>query len=131
MDCVSKGKVIRTLSKGDYFGEKSVMLQSTRTLDVIARTSCICYSISVETLAQMVGEKYKEVLYMNFVKMSFSTSQNFNKFNLRLLENAFDCLIAHNFSIDQVAYYAGHVKSSKLIIIIEGNLINVVFYLSI
>jgi hypothetical protein len=94
-------------------------------MDVLAKTKCICYSISVETLKTMVGEKYRDVLYLNFIKSSFSTSKSFKKFNLKLLENAYECFNAINFAKDQVVYPAGHLISSKLVIIIEGNLVNV------
>lgn len=124
--CVSKGEEIRTLSKGDHFGEKSILLQSSRTMDVIAKTTCICYSISVETLTNMVGEKYKDLLYMNFIKMSFSQSQYFKRFNLQLLENAYELLTARNYYKRDLVYKAGHKKGSKLIIIIEGSLVNVI-----
>jgi hypothetical protein len=125
VDCVSKGKVIRTLVKGDHFGERSILLDSTRTMDVIAKTKCVCYSISVETLKTMVGDKYRDVLYLNFIKSSFATSKFFNKFNLKLLETAYECFHALNFSKNQITFPAGYLKSSSVVVIIEGSLVNV------
>jgi hypothetical protein len=132
VDCVSKGEVVRTLYKGDHFGEKSLLIQSNRTLDVIAKTSCIVYSISVDTLTNMVGEKYKEALYMNFIKIAFAQSEYFNKFNVKYLDEIFENICALNLPKNQLAYPEGHIKSSKLVIVIEGSLINVkIIYINI
>ena len=62
VECIIKGKCVRILKKGDYFGEKSLLLESTRTIDVIVGTPCICLSISVETFKAISGESYKDVL---------------------------------------------------------------------
>lgn len=113
------------MEKGDHFGERSLLLESTRTMDVISKSKCVCYSISVETLKNMVGEKYRDILYLNFIKMSFSISQYFNKINLKLLESAYECFHAVNLGKNQVAYPKGHINTSKFTIIIEGSLKNV------
>jgi hypothetical protein len=94
-------------------------------MDVIAKTKCICYSISVETLRAMVGDKYRDILYLNFIKMSFSISENLNSINLKLLDNIFECFKAVNIGKGQAACSVGHNTNSKLMIIIEGNLISV------
>jgi hypothetical protein len=102
-----------------------LLLESTRAMDVIAKSKCICYSISVETLRAMVGDKYRDILYLNFIKMSFSISENLNTINLKLLENIFECFTAVNLGKGKIACGQGHQMTSKLMIIIEGNLVNV------
>jgi CRP-like cAMP-binding protein len=129
VNCVYRGSVIRTLVKGDHFGEKGLLLESTRAMDVVAKTKCICYSISIETLRAMVGDRYRDILYLNFIKMSFSISENLNSINLKILENIFDCFKAVNIGKGHNACSIGHNTLSKLIIVIEGNLINVIFIL--
>lgn len=124
VECMSNKKVIRTLKKGEHFGERSILLDSTRTMDVNAKTKCVCYSISIETLKTMVGEKYREVLYLNFIKSAFSNSKNLRKFNLKLVETAYECFGAANYSKNDVVIPQGYMVSSKLVIVIEGNLIN-------
>jgi CRP-like cAMP-binding protein len=88
--CSSKGQEIRTLKKGDHFGEKALLLECPRTMDVIAQSNCIIYSISIETLKSMFGDKYKDVLLLQFIKMSFNLSSFFNKVSTKLLENIYD-----------------------------------------
>jgi cGMP-dependent protein kinase len=124
VNCSQKGTIIRTLHKGDFFGERALLLDSVRGMDVIAKTRCVVYSISVETLKTMVGDQYRNILYLNFIKMAFSKSQNFQNLNLRLLDNIFSCFKAINLDKNDIAFNTGHIMSSKLVIILEGNLVN-------
>jgi signal-transduction protein with cAMP-binding, CBS, and nucleotidyltransferase domain len=114
-----------TLKKGDYFGEKAILLDTTRSMDVIAKSKCICYSISIETLKQMVGDKYRDVLYLNFIKSSFGHSKFLKKFQQKSIEDIFSCFSVKNYSRRELVLPIGHVLGSKIIVIIEGNLINV------
>jgi cGMP-dependent protein kinase len=124
VDCVYKGEVIRTLKKWEHFGAKSILLECTRTLDIIAKTTLVIYSISVETLTTMVGEKYKDVLLLNFIKIAFTQSKMFSKINLRLLENAYEAFAMSHFNKGDLVLKFGYTLSSRIIIIIEGSIID-------
>jgi CRP-like cAMP-binding protein len=125
VNCSYKGNFVRTLQKGDFFGERALLLDSVRGMDVIAKTRCVIYSISVETLKSMVGEQYRNILYLNFIKMAFSKSENFKSLDLRLIENIFNCFKAIDLQKNDVAFMTGFNMSSKLVVIMEGSLINV------
>lgn len=62
------GNKIRTLHQGDYFGEKSILIDSTRTMNVISKTKCLYFPLSVTTLKNMFGENYRHLFLMNFIK---------------------------------------------------------------
>ena len=125
VECVDDdGNVIRTLKSGDNFGERSILVDTKRTLDVITKTKCICYSISISTLKSMLSDKYRSFLYLNFMKSAFKNSKFFNKFSGDLLNNIFQHFEAVNLGKDYVAFPIGHVKSSTMVIMIDGNLIN-------
>jgi hypothetical protein len=89
----------------------------------------VCISISVDTLHTMVGDRYRDILYLNFIKMSFSISENFNTINLKLLDSVYSCFKSVNVGKGEIVYNIGHLTTSKLIIIIEGNLKNVKYSL--
>jgi len=72
----------------------------------------------------MVGEKYKDVLYLNMIKMAFSKSETLKKINNKLIENTFPLFNVKNYSKGEVVLKTGFNINSKIIIIIEGNLIN-------
>jgi CRP-like cAMP-binding protein len=74
VNCILKGKIVRTLRKGDNFGERSVLIDSSRSLDCIAKTNCICYSVSSFTLETMLGKNFRTLLYLNFIKSYFTPS---------------------------------------------------------
>lgn len=124
VECSTKGKVVRKFEKGDHFGEKSILLDTVRTMDVQAKTSCEIYSITIDTLKSLAGENYKQVLYINFILKSFAVSKFLNKISPKLIENAFECFEYYNFNQKEAIVNAGHVTSSKVIVIIQGSVYN-------
>jgi cGMP-dependent protein kinase len=121
--CTRKEEVIRSLTRGDFFGTTSILMESTRTLNVIAQTNCVCYSISVKTLVDLLGDGYKNTLYLNFIKMAMNKSKHFNKINNNLIENTYPAFKPLFYGKNSVVYPKGTNMSQKVAIIIEGNLI--------
>ncbi len=113
------------MKKGDYFGEKSILLESLRTMDVVAKTPCICYSISIETFKAMSGDQYKSVLYLNLIKLAFSSSKRLTQISPSLIELSFPSFQIDNYQKNEVVLPSGYLKSSKIVIVIEGNAIDV------
>jgi len=72
----------------------------------------------------MVGEKYKEILYLNIIKMAFSKSFYFEKINPKLIENTFELFKIKHYLKGETVLKSGYKLSSKIIIVIEGNIIN-------
>ena len=124
VDCSLDGKVVRTLVTGDNFGERSILVDSTRSLDCIAKTDCVCYSVTTSILKSMLGNNFRSLLYLNFIKSSFNRSKIFGKFNVHLLDKARDLFRAINLKKNDVAYKKGYVKCNKIVVVIDGNLIN-------
>ena len=124
VNIVHDGKVVRTLKRGENFGERSILVQSLRTMDVVAKTNCVCYSISKVTLQNMLGEKYITLLFLNFMKASFITSKYFKIFNTNLLKEVFHFFEAINLGPGSIAFEKGYVKSSHIVVIIDGHLID-------
>ena len=124
--CINENKeVVKVLKSGDNFGERGILLNSKRTMDVIAKTNCVCFSISTSTLNAMLSQKYCSCLFLNFMQKAFSQSKYFNRFDHVELEHVFRFFQAVNLGKDNVAYPKGHLKSSKIVIVIDGNLKNV------
>jgi len=72
----------------------------------------------------MAGDRYKDILYLNIIKMAFSKSSAFGKFNPKLIENAYECFKVKNYLKGETVLRSGYVLSSKIIIVLEGSLIN-------
>ncbi len=103
-------------------------MDTKRTMDVMAKTVCIVFSISVETLQVILGQNFRDILYMNLIKLAFKTSPMINKFEGSLIDKAFPAFSIQNFERGQVVLEKGYQKNEKIGIIIEGNL-NMVFFI--
>lgn len=123
VDVSTKEEVVRTLRKGDFFGVNSILAESTRTMNVIAKSICACYSISVGTLTNILGPNFKDVLYINFIKVAMKNSLNFSKLNGALIEGAYRSFTVKRFSGGDLVISKGSTIDNKIIIIIEGSLI--------
>ena len=124
VDCSLNVKIVRTLRKGDNFGERSILIDSTRSLDCIAKGNCVCYSVSISTLKNMLGDNFRNSLYLNFIKSAFNKSNIFSSFNVSLLDKAFHLFKHVNLKSNDIAFKENYLKSSKIVIVIDGHLIN-------
>ena len=124
VNCVKNGKIIRTLVKGDNFGQKALLEGNRRTLDVVAKTDCILCSISVEFFKNQFGEDFKDQLYFSFLGIAFKKSNSFNSINSNMLTKTFSYFSFKSFKRDEVVYESGTDASKKLCVILEGNIID-------
>ena len=60
-----------------------------KAMDVIAKSFCICYSMSITSLENILGTNFKSVLYVNYIKMAMRQSKLFSKINGSFIESAF------------------------------------------
>ena len=124
VNCVKNNKIIRTLVKGDNFGQKALLEGNRRTLDVIAKTDCILCSISVEFFRNQFGENFKDQLYFSFLGIAFKKSNSFNSINSNMLIKTFSYFSFKSFKRDEVVYESGTNANKKLCVILEGNIVD-------
>ena len=125
VNCCNKGVVVRTLKKGDFFGERCLWIDNIRTMDVITKKQTVLYSVSIETLKQMVGEKYKEALVFNILKNAFSKSGYLKNIGLDVIENIQNKMKIINYEKSAVVLQKGTLTSSQFMLLIEGRLLTV------
>ena len=119
-----KGTCVKTLTSGQNFGEIEVLIDINSNYNIITISDCVCYAISVKSLKKMFGHKFRKFIFYNFIKAAFDCSKLFNSMNIIYTKRIFKFFNVVNLNKDNVAYPIGHKKSSKLTIIISGNLIN-------
>ena len=125
LKCIDKNNVVvRILGPGENFGERGILTDSRRTMDVITITECICFSISVKSLKKIVGKNYKSFLFLNLMKAAFRNSKNFNLIQDYIMEKIFNLCEPVNLGKDNVAYPKNYIKSSKIVILLSGDLVN-------
>ena len=89
VECIKGETVIRVLKKGDNFGQKALLEGDVRSLDVKAKTDCKIYSISSEFFKNQYGENFRQILYFNFITISFNNSKIFKKINSKIIAKSF------------------------------------------
>ena len=124
VNCIKNGKVIRVLKKGDNFGQKAILEENRRTLDIVAKTDCHLCSISVEFFKTQLGSNYKESLYFGFLNLAFQQSKHFNIINTKMLEKVFSFFQFHNYKNSEIIFKKGELLQNKIYIVLEGNIIN-------
>lgn len=117
--------IIREMKKGDCFGLSGILMDSLRTMDVVAKTNCICYSISTLSLINILGSDYKDVLYLNYIKMAMRNSTLFCKINGSLIESTYGLFKIQKFEKNKLVFPKGKNLNDKIIIIIEGSLVGI------
>ncbi len=123
VNCVKNGTVIRTLKEGENFGERSIFVNAKRSLDVIAKSNCICYSISFETLQNILGYNYKDELLKQFIKFSFHTSQILSFILPEFINKTYIDFTMKVFQKNEVVVEKGFYLSEKVIVVIDGNIV--------
>lgn len=122
--CSKDNKQIRTLEKGSFFGEVSILKNNKRTLDVIAKMNCEMYMITKEMLSQMIGSEYINVLYLNYMKSAFSNSKLLSSLSTILIEKIFPLFEKKSFLNSDIVFEKGYDISKSIVIIVNGCLYN-------
>ena len=124
VECIKDDKIIRTLKKGDNFGQKALLEGDIRSLDVKAKTDCKIYSISVEFFKNQFGENFREQLYFNFITTSFMTSETFSHFNSKMISKTFKHFSFRSLKNNELVYPKGQKIEEKLCVVLEGNIVD-------
>ena len=124
VECVKGDKVIRVLKQGDNFGQKAILEEGKRSLDVKAKTDCKLYSISSDFFKTQFGENYKEYLYFSFVSTAFSLSKVFNKINPKMISKTFSDFSFRSLKNNEIIYPKGQKLTEKLCVVLEGNIVD-------
>ena len=124
VNCVKNGIIIRTLSKGENFGERSIFVNAKRSLDVIAKTNCVCYSISFQSLENILGKNYKDELCKQFIKFTFSKSNFFHFIPMEYLDRTFLLFELKVYGKNEIIIQKKNIISNKIFVIIDGNVVS-------
>lgn len=124
VDCQLNGKIIRSLTKGDHFGEISILTNTTRTLDVVCSSQSVIYAISTSYLESMLGENFRNTLYFSLINISFLSSSCFGKLNSKLIEQVFHLFEIKTFSFNSPVLPKNYDTADNIVVVIEGNLVD-------
>lgn len=94
-------------------------------MDVVAKTSVVCYAITVDTLKLIIGEKFREIIFFNMITQAFEHSVNFSSIDMSAIEKAYECFQIAKYNKNDVVFSQGYNPLSKLVVVAEGNLVRV------
>ena len=124
VECIKGDKVIRILKQGDNFGQKALLEDAKRSLDVRAKTDCKIYSISSDFFQTQFGENYREQLYFSFISTAFVGSKHFNSLNPKIISKTFQYFEFRSLKFDELVYPKNQKICEKLCVVLEGNIID-------
>ena len=124
VECMKGETVIRILKKGDNFGQKALLEGDVRSLDVRAKTDCKIYSISAEFFKNQYGENFRQILYFNFITISFNNSKIFKKINSKIIAKSFQYFQFRSLKNNELVYPKGQKITDKLCVVLEGNIVD-------
>ena len=124
VECIKKDKVIRVLKQGDNFGQKALLENAKRSLDVKAKTDVKIYSISSSFFETQFGENFREQLYFSFISTAFINSSNFNKINTKMISKTFGFFSFRSLKNGELVYPKDQRVCEKLCVVLEGNIVD-------
>ena len=124
VECLKGDKCIRILKKGDNFGQKALLEDGIRSLDVKAKTDCKIYSISTEFFKNQFGENFREQLYYSFIITSFIVSKTFSNINKKIISKTLKYFSFRSLKNGELVYPKGQKINEKLCVVLEGNIVD-------
>ena len=123
--CTEDGRITRTMEKGEYFGEKALFSHnSLRSATVTASEYVKCLTIGRKTLTDLLGSSIQMLVHKNSARIAFDKNTYLQKLTRTQYEKLLTCMsIVEKQSGDQVIQ-EGCKKSSQLLIILKGELVD-------
>lgn len=118
--CTKDDIEIRTLSKGEYFGEQALLYNSPRTATVSAIDEVKCVAIGRERLTKVLGSQLQQIIYQNSLRMILDKSNDLRKLNKSQSDNIFKVLQVNSAYDNQVVVHKGTQKGTFICFILKG-----------
>lgn len=117
--------IIRTLKKGEYFGERGLLFSAKRSMNVTTKTKCTLYVVSNSALSSIFGsDNLNAKIIFQILKGAFLKSKNFKKFNVKLLDSVSKFFTVKVYGQGAKVYPKNYKVASKISVIVDGSLIS-------
>ena len=124
--CSNGDMEIRFLGRRDYFGETSILFNTSRSLTIIVEEATECYQLSESFLIETLGKNFKKELIFSIAKNAFQKSQIMKIFTdsycfLKIIE---DCIIKSYEDEEEIISLKDFDNpKKKFYVLLSGNLI--------
>ena len=125
VSCRFKSKEIRKLFEKQFFGQKTILIDQIRSIDVISLYKTDCYEVSRTSLEEALGSNYKEAILYSMFNNFIQSSHFFKEMAIDShLNKLFKSFTLKSYKHNELIYSKDTLKMSrKIILLIEGNLI--------
>ena len=124
--CMKNNNEIRKLYSKEFFGTTSLLFNSKRTLTIKSEDETYCYKITKQLLINNLGLDYSKIILQGIAKNAL--------YNIKMLKvlsideyftKVFPLLKLNFYKNGEVLLKNISTEDKKIIIVVEGNLINV------
>ena len=124
VSCKIKGKEIRQMTRGEFFGEQALLYNNVRTATITAITDLKCVAIGRERLTKVLGNQLQHIIYQNSKRIGLEKSEVLNQLNPIQVNNVLNSLEVKTYTKGQVVVPAGTIKGSKMWMVLKGNVVD-------
>eukprot|EP00918_Siedleckia_nematoides_P041252 GHVU01089583.1.p1 GENE.GHVU01089583.1~~GHVU01089583.1.p1 ORF type:complete len:894 (+),score=151.92 GHVU01089583.1:192-2873(+) len=116
-----QGKEVRTLSKGDYFGERSLLYDEARSATITATVATTCLSVNRQALGLVLGD-LQHVLFRNVMMIALQSSKVFKRFEPKQLSALTEAAVVKDYPQNfTILNKENKAKGVRFFIVLEGD----------
>lgn len=125
--CTKNEKEVRKLYNKDFFGTSSLLFQLKRSLTVFSANESCCYQITKSLLSDILGNDFAKIILQSIAKNAISSVKMLSVFSIdEFFIKVFPLLKLSFYKNHEVVLSKQHHEHRRIIIVVEGNLINVI-----
>ena len=118
--CSQKGKEIRRMSKGEFFGEQALLYNSTRTATISTVDEVKVLSIARDQLMEVLGNNLQQILYRNSQLIAIERSSVLKNLFPEQRDKFIDACKIVNYSSGDIVIPKSTPKNQKIWILLKG-----------
>ncbi|CAG9311323.1 PKG_8 [Blepharisma stoltei] len=122
VSCTEKGREIRQMTKGDYFGEIALLYNTKRTATIAAIDEVKVVSIGREALIEVLGNNLEQILYRNTLRIAVEKSNTLKGLSKEQKELIFDNMKVKTFYPGEVVIPRETLKGNNLWVVTKGSI---------
>ena len=127
--CLKNNMEVRRLQNNDFFGTSSLLFQLKRSLTIVSHEKAVCYQITKNLLMDFLGNDFSKIILQGIAKNSISNIKLIKVLSIdEYFSKVFPLLKLKFYKNSDVVVFKNHFETKRLIIVVEGNLMNVFIY---
>ncbi|OMJ92780.1 hypothetical protein SteCoe_4414 [Stentor coeruleus] len=124
VSCTQRGKELRQMFKGDFFGEQALLYNSVRTATITALTDLKCVAIGRERLTKVLGSQLQHIIYQNTKRISMEKSEVFRQLNPSQALKVLNAFTVQGFKKGQIVIPQGTIKGTNAYMVLKGRIVD-------